>query len=191
MKTLKQMIVILLCLALCAPLVMAQPELDKQQEAQATKQTSQDVQIIIQHEQVRFTARKEIVEMQLQVFDQWGRLVFDSGPAGCDGTPYTPPDHNLVSYSFGACRNEFTPGQINKVWQVLNTASNRKNLIDGYKFFVDPAASSSNTKCTSTAPCKTVDKAIQVARDGAIIHLKPGVHRTSSGGGNKRVTLQR
>lgn len=112
-------------------------------------------------------------------------------PAGCDGTPYTPPIHNLMSYSFGACRNEFTPGQINKVWQVLNTAGNRKNLIDGYKFYVDPAASISNTKCTSTAPCKTVDKAIQVARDGAIIHLKPGVHRTSSVGGNKRVSLQR
>lgn len=79
MKTLKDIIAILLCFALCAPLAMAQPVLDKQQEAQATKQTSQDVQIIIQQEQVRFTARKEIVEMQLQVFDQWGRLVYDSG----------------------------------------------------------------------------------------------------------------
>ena len=110
-------------------------------------------------------------------------------PAGCGGV-YNPPVRNLMSYANGHCRNEFTPGQIFKVWQVLQTASNRKPLIDSWKFYVDPLASSSNTKCTATAPCRTVAKAVQAAQDGAVIYLKPGVHSTSSLGG-KNLTLQR
>ncbi len=76
MKTLKHFIAILLCFSLCAPLALAQA--DNQQEAQA-RQSVQDVLIIIQQEQVRFTAQKAVAEMQLQVFDQTGQLVHDSG----------------------------------------------------------------------------------------------------------------
>jgi hypothetical protein len=67
----------LLCISLCAPL--AQAQFAKQQEAQATNTVAQDVLIIIQQEKVRFTAQKAVAEMQLQIFDQAGQLVYDSG----------------------------------------------------------------------------------------------------------------
>lgn len=79
MKALTRFISLLLCLSLCASLTQAQPAPGKQQEAQATKASAQDVLIIIQQEQVRFTAQKAVAEMQLQIFDQAGQLVDDSG----------------------------------------------------------------------------------------------------------------
>lgn len=59
----------------------AQPAPDKRQNAQTPNTNAQDVLIIIQQEQVRFTARKAVEEMRLQVFDQAGQLVYDSGPS--------------------------------------------------------------------------------------------------------------
>ena len=79
MKTIKHFLAILLCVSLCAPLTQAQPASDKQPEVQTTNTTTQDVLIIIQQEQVRFTAQKAAAEMQLQVFDQAGQIVYDSG----------------------------------------------------------------------------------------------------------------
>ncbi|MCI0389936.1 MAG: hypothetical protein MOB07_14395 [Acidobacteria bacterium] len=79
MKTLKHFIAILLCISLCAPLTQAQPAQDKQQDAQANNPIAQDVLIIIQQEKVRFTAQKAVAEMQLQIFDQTGELIYDSG----------------------------------------------------------------------------------------------------------------
>ena len=79
MKTPTRFIAMLLCLSLCAPLTQAQPAPDKRQEAQATNTSAQDVLIIIQQEQVRFTAQRAVEEMRLQVFDQAGQPVYDSG----------------------------------------------------------------------------------------------------------------
>lgn len=109
---------------------------------------------------------------------------------GGDATPYAPLTNNLMSESRGACKNQFTAEQINKMLQTLLNDGKRKKLIDSWKFYVDPQASSSNTKCTSNAPCRTVEKAVQAARDGAVIYLKPGVHPVSSVGG-KKLTLLR
>src|SRR5262249_29053568 len=39
----------------------------------------EDVQIIIQSQQMRISARSSVAEMQLQVFDQKGQIVYDSG----------------------------------------------------------------------------------------------------------------
>jgi hypothetical protein len=89
MKTLKRTIMMLLFIWLCIPLTQAQPAPDKQQEAQATNTNAQDVVIIIEQEQVRFTAQKAIAEMQLQIFDQAGQLVYDSGAV-------TEPELNWV-----------------------------------------------------------------------------------------------
>ena len=69
----------LLCISLCAPLAQAAPSSDKRQDAQTTNTIAQDVLIIIQQEQVRFTAQRAVAEMQLQIFDQAGQLVYDSG----------------------------------------------------------------------------------------------------------------
>ncbi|MGH9936499.1 MAG: hypothetical protein ACREAM_09645 [Blastocatellia bacterium] len=60
-------------------MTQAQPVRDKRQEAQTTNTISQDVLIIIQQEQVRFTAPSTVAEMRLQIFDQAGQLVHDSG----------------------------------------------------------------------------------------------------------------
>ncbi|HKX29957.1 MAG TPA: hypothetical protein VJ302_19865 [Blastocatellia bacterium] len=40
---------------------------------------AQDVLIIIQQEKVRFTAQQAVQELQLQIFDQTGQLIYDSG----------------------------------------------------------------------------------------------------------------
>jgi hypothetical protein len=77
MKTIKHFLAVLLCLALSAPLTLARPAWGSQQET--IKTDAQDVLIIIQQEQVRFTAQKAVAEMQLQVFDQAGQVVYDSG----------------------------------------------------------------------------------------------------------------
>ncbi len=79
MKTIKHFVAILLCFTLTVSAAQAQIASDKQQDTQASKPTAQDVLIIIQQEQVRFTAQKAIAEMQLQIFDQAGQLVYDSG----------------------------------------------------------------------------------------------------------------
>jgi hypothetical protein len=39
----------------------------------------ENVQVIIQSQQIRIAARSSVVEMQLQIFDQTGALVYDSG----------------------------------------------------------------------------------------------------------------
>jgi hypothetical protein len=69
MKTMKQFIVMLLSIWFCMPLAYAQTAPDNQQ----------DVLIIIQQEQVRFTAQRAVEEMRLQIFDQAGQPVYDSG----------------------------------------------------------------------------------------------------------------
>jgi hypothetical protein len=79
MKPLTRFITLLLCISLCAPLTQAQPAPNRQQEAQTTNPSARDVLIIIQQEQVRFTAQRTVAEIQLQIFDQTGQLVYDSG----------------------------------------------------------------------------------------------------------------
>ncbi len=50
-----------------------------QDQANGKARVAQDVTIIIQPQQVRFIAQKANEEMRLQVFDQIGEVVFDSG----------------------------------------------------------------------------------------------------------------
>jgi len=79
MYVINRFVIMLLCVLLCAPLAQARPTQDKPQETPATRPIAQDVLIIIQQEQVRFTAPSSIAEMRLQIFDQAGQLVYDSG----------------------------------------------------------------------------------------------------------------
>ena len=76
MRTLKPFLVIALCVALYAPLASAQ---DQPRDANGNARVAQDVTIIIQPQQVRFIAQKAGDEMHLQVFDQTGAVVYDSG----------------------------------------------------------------------------------------------------------------
>src|SRR5262252_1363010 len=79
MRTTKHFITMLFCLLLCAPLALARQAQDKQSETQSANPISQDVTIIIQQEKVRFTAQKAVQEMRLQILDQSGAVVYDSG----------------------------------------------------------------------------------------------------------------
>lgn len=75
MRSAKHLLAILISLLLCAPAIPAQ---DAQQPQRLSKATS-DVTIIIEQEQVRFAAQGAVAEMRLQIFDQVGELVYDSG----------------------------------------------------------------------------------------------------------------
>jgi len=77
MFTNRNYIGVLLSLLLCASAGVAQ---DGVQEKQAGATIAKDVTIIIQQKQVRFTAQKAVEKIQLQVFDQAGETIFDSGP---------------------------------------------------------------------------------------------------------------
>lgn len=79
MKSIKQVLAILLCFTLSAPMAQAFSAFSEQQEQQSSKVSTEDITILIQQEQVRFSSRKSVAEMQLQVFDQTGQMVFDSG----------------------------------------------------------------------------------------------------------------
>ncbi len=76
MRTTKHFIAMLLCALLSAPATLAQ---NPQRNGQTDNAASQDVLIIIQQQQVRFTAQKAVQEMQLQVINQSGEVVYDSG----------------------------------------------------------------------------------------------------------------
>jgi hypothetical protein len=73
MRSAKHLLAILICTLLCLPAVPAQAI---QQQPQAA---ASDVAIIIQQDKVRFTAQKAVAEMRLQVYNQAGELIFDSG----------------------------------------------------------------------------------------------------------------
>ena len=71
MKTIKQFTLLLLCALLYVAATLAQS---------TQNPMSQDVTIIIQPEQVRFTSQKAVQMMQLQIFNQAGEKVYDSSP---------------------------------------------------------------------------------------------------------------
>lgn len=110
------------------------------------------------------------------------------GPAGCDSTPYSPLTRNLMSYSTKPCRTQLTRDQIKVMLYLLR--NQRPNLITNGALYVDPLASASNEECTYNSPCQLVSKAIQVARDGDFIFIKPAYNHASNLGG-KQVTLMR
>ena len=72
MNSSKQFLAILVCMLLCLPPVSAQ-------DPRSTAKVGQDLTVIIERQQVRFTAQRDIEQMQLQVFNQSGELIFD-GP---------------------------------------------------------------------------------------------------------------
>jgi hypothetical protein len=74
MRSAKNLLATLICLLLC---LSAAPALAQTQKPQIT--AASDVTIIIQQDKVRFTAQKAVAEMRLQIFDQVGDLVYDSG----------------------------------------------------------------------------------------------------------------
>jgi hypothetical protein len=73
MRSAKQFLAILICVLMCLPPVAAQ-------DGQSQAKISSDLTIVIERQQVRFTSHKPIEEMRLQVFNQAGEAVFDSGP---------------------------------------------------------------------------------------------------------------
>src|SRR5262245_57974199 len=76
MNSVKQILVILVYLLLYAPLAAAQ---EPQPATPSRNMSSRDVAIIIQQQQLRFTAPASAQEMRLEVLNQAGERVYDSG----------------------------------------------------------------------------------------------------------------
>ncbi|MBP6820824.1 MAG: tail fiber domain-containing protein [Acidobacteria bacterium] len=79
MKVVRQFLALFLCISLCVPMAQAAVVFDGQQDAQSAKASQEDLTIIIQQDQVRFTARKAVAEMQLLISDQTGLVIYNSG----------------------------------------------------------------------------------------------------------------
>lgn len=79
MKIVRQFLSLFLCVSLSIPMAQAAIVSGSQQDMQSAKVSQEDLTIIIHQEQVRFMARKAVTEMQLQIFDQTGQMVYDSG----------------------------------------------------------------------------------------------------------------
>ncbi|MGH9766079.1 MAG: hypothetical protein ACREAB_01490 [Blastocatellia bacterium] len=78
MNSTKQILAVLVCLLLHATAVAQEPQL-----AMPSRETvSRDVTIIIQQQQLRFTAPTSALEVRLEVFNQAGEMVYDSGLVG-------------------------------------------------------------------------------------------------------------
>src|SRR5262249_41246283 len=76
MNSTKPILVILVCLLLYSPLVVAQ----EPQPATTSRETnSREVTIIVQQQQLRFTAPTSAQEIRLEVFNRGGEMVYDSG----------------------------------------------------------------------------------------------------------------
>jgi hypothetical protein len=76
MNSMKQILAILVCLSVYATLVVAQ---EPQLARPSRDTTSRDVTIIIQQQQLRFAAPTSVQEIRLEVFNQAGETVYDSG----------------------------------------------------------------------------------------------------------------
>ena len=81
----KQFLAIFVCVLSLLPSVAAQ-------DTRSVARISNEVTIIIQRQQVRFTAQKTVEEMRLQVFNQTGETAFDSGSV--TGAEINWPLHN-------------------------------------------------------------------------------------------------
>ncbi|HKQ79400.1 MAG TPA: hypothetical protein VJ810_37240 [Blastocatellia bacterium] len=79
MNSAKQILVILACLLLYAPLVVAQEPQPATISRDALSRDSREVTIIIQQQQLRFAAPASAQEVRLEVFNQAGEMVYDSG----------------------------------------------------------------------------------------------------------------
>src|SRR5262245_58198720 len=79
MPIIKGFIITLLIALLSANVGQAQNPASQAPSGQTVQPDAHDVQIIIQSQQVRIAASSSVVEIQLQVFDKEGALVYDSG----------------------------------------------------------------------------------------------------------------
>jgi hypothetical protein len=79
MNSTKQILVILVCLLLFAPLAVAQEPQSASISRETLPRDSREVTIIIQQHQLRFAAPASAQELRLEVFNQAGEMVYDSG----------------------------------------------------------------------------------------------------------------
>src|SRR4030095_15157628 len=79
MNSSKQILVILVCLFLYAPLAVAQEPQTSSISRDTVSPDSREVTVIIQQQQLRFAAPASAQEVRLEVFNQAGEMVYDSG----------------------------------------------------------------------------------------------------------------
>ncbi len=79
MNSTKQILVTLVCLLICALPVIAQEPQRAPVSRETISRDSKEVTIIIQQQQLRFAAPASAQELRLEVFNQAGETVYDSG----------------------------------------------------------------------------------------------------------------
>ena len=120
-------IALLLCALLCTPAIPAQD----------WKADSQDVTIIIQQEQVRFTTQKAVQVMQLQVFTPSGEPVFDSGPVAASeiNWPFQKAggealESGLYAYTLSTHESGAAEARVRRGHFILDRVRDRDGLTD-------------------------------------------------------------
>ncbi len=79
MNPTKQILIILICILVHAPLAVAQEPQQATISRDTLSRDSREVTIIIQRHQLRITAPASAQEVRLEVFNQAGEMVYDSG----------------------------------------------------------------------------------------------------------------
>jgi len=79
MNLTKRILVILVCLSLYAPLAAAQEPQSATISRETISRDSREVTVIIQQQQLRFAAPASAQEVRLEVFNQTGEMIYDSG----------------------------------------------------------------------------------------------------------------
>lgn len=134
MRKTKHFIVMLLCALLSAPATLAQ---NPQGNGQADNGVSQDVLIIIQQQQVRFTARSAVEWMQLQVFNQSGEAVFDSSPVAASEINWPFQNANgesiksgLYAYTLSIKESGAETARVRRGHFIVDRATDRETNVD-------------------------------------------------------------
>ncbi|MGE0128352.1 MAG: hypothetical protein AB7U82_09755 [Blastocatellales bacterium] len=125
MRSAKQFLAILICVLTCLPPIAAQ-------DGQSPAKISSDVTIIIERRQVRFTTHKPIEEMRLQVFNQAGEAVFDSGPVTVNQLDWPLQNTNgesltsgLYAYTFSVKAMGATEARVRRGHFIVDRAKER------------------------------------------------------------------
>lgn len=82
MNSTKHLLLSLICMTLFAPFVLAQEPQPAASSREVVSRDSRQVTIIIQQQQIRFTAPASAQEVRLEISNKAGEIVYDSGLAG-------------------------------------------------------------------------------------------------------------
>jgi hypothetical protein len=130
----KSLIAGFLSALLCNPLAIAQ---DRKADPQSSGAISQEVTIIIQKEQIKFTAQRDLQSMQLQVMDQTGEIVYDSGVVAAGEINWSIQNgggdalkSGLYAYTITIQESDSQPARVRRGSFIVDRARDRDERLD-------------------------------------------------------------